>query len=79
MSSAPKKIEYDIIHVCRKRDKEPKPISWAKLRRQVLRDVRELQNLLEHHQEEGLLEADLQVIRRGKALEYFLPSLRQSL
>jgi len=66
-----KKIEYDIIHVCRKRDKEPKPISWAKLRRQVLRDVRELQNLLEHHQEEGLLEADLQVIRRGKALEYF--------
>jgi putative DNA methylase len=65
------KIEYDIIHVCRKRDKEPKPISWAKLRRQVLRDVRELQNLLEHHQEEGLPEADLQVIRRGKALEYF--------
>lgn len=66
-----KKIEYDIIHVCRKRDNEPKPISWAKLRRQVLRDVRELQNLLEHHQEEGLPEADLQVIRRGKALEYF--------
>ena len=66
-----RKIEYDIIHICRKRIKEPKPISWAKLRRQILRDVRDLQDLLEHHQEEGLPEADLQVIRRGKALEYF--------
>ena len=66
-----KMIEYDIIHVCRKRRDEPKPISWAKLRRQVLQDVRELQELLEHHQEEGLPEADMQVIRRGKALEYF--------
>lgn len=66
-----RKIEYDIIHVCRKRIDEPKPISWAKLRRQVLRDVRDLQDLLEHHQNDGLPEADLQVIRRGKALEYF--------
>jgi len=66
-----KMIEYDIIHVCRQRHEEPKPISWPKLRRQVLQDVRELQELLEHHQEEGLPEADLQVIRRGKALEYF--------
>lgn len=66
-----RKIEYDIIHVCRKRIADPKPISWAKLRRQVLRDVRDLQDLLEHHQEEGLPEADVQVIRRGKALEYF--------
>lgn len=66
-----RKIEYDIIHVCRKRQEAPKTISWAKLRRQVLQDVRSLQDLLEHHQEEGLPEADLQVIRRGKALEYF--------
>ena len=65
------KIEFDIIHVCRKRFTDPKPISWAKLRNQVLKDVRELQDLLEHHKKEGLLEADLQVIRRGKALEYF--------
>jgi putative DNA methylase len=64
-------IEYDVIHVCRKRYKEPTPISWAKLRRQVLRDVSDLQELLEHHQKEGLPEADLQVIRRGKALEHF--------
>jgi putative DNA methylase len=66
-----KQIEYDIIHVCRKRHQAPKPVSWAKLRRQVLSDVRALQELLEHHQNEGLPEADLQVIRRGKALEYF--------
>ncbi len=65
------KIEYDIIHVCRKRMEDPQPISWAKMRRQVLQDVRRLQEMLEHHQKEGLPEADLQVIRRGKALEYF--------
>lgn len=66
-----KRIEYDIIHVCRKRTEEPLPISWAKMRRQVLHDVRRLQEMLEHHQDEGLPEADMQVIRRGKALEYF--------
>jgi putative DNA methylase len=66
-----KMIEYDIIHVCRKRVEEPTPISWAKLRRQVLHDVNEIKTLLEHHQQDGLPEADLQVIRRGKALEYF--------
>ena len=65
------KIEYDVIHVCRKRREEPKPVSWAKMRRQVITDVRQLRTLLEHHQKEGLPEADLQVIRRGKALEYY--------
>ena len=66
-----KKIEYDIIHVCRARREEPQPVSWARMRRQVLADVRHLQTLLELHQRDGLPEADLQVIRRGKALEYF--------
>jgi len=66
-----KKIEYDIIHVCRKRMNEPIPISWARLRRQILSDVRDIQKLLEYHSQEGLPEADLQIIRRGKALEYF--------
>jgi len=65
------KIEYDIVHVCRKRREEPKPVSWAKMRRQVLADVRQLKGILEHHQKDGLPEADLQVIRRGKALEYY--------
>ena len=66
-----KKIEYDIIHVCRKRREAPTPVSWARMRRQVIADVRHLQSLLEHHRREGLPAADMQVIRRGKALEYF--------
>lgn len=65
------KIEYDIIHVCRKRTEEPKPVSWARMRREVMADVRQLQAMLENHAKEGLPAADLQVIRRGKALEYF--------
>lgn len=64
-------IEFDIVHVCRKRLDEPVAISWARLRRQIMKDVQQLQEILEHHQKEGLGEADLQVIRRGKALEYF--------
>jgi putative DNA methylase len=66
-----KTIEYDIIHVCRKRTEEPKPVSWGRMRREVLADVRQLQAMLENHAKEGLPAADLQVIRRGKALEYF--------
>lgn len=65
------KVEFDIIHVCRKRLEEPEPISWARLRRQIMKDVRQLQEIIEQHQKEGLGEADLQVIRRGKALEYY--------
>lgn len=64
-------IEYDIVHVCRKRVDEPNEISWVRLRRQILQDVRQLQDILEHHQQAGLAEADLQVIRRGKVLEYY--------
>lgn len=66
-----RQIEYDIIHVCRKRREEPQPVSWARMRRRVIDDVRQLQTLLDHHEREGLSQADLQVIRRGKALEYF--------
>jgi adenine-specific DNA methylase len=64
-------IEYDIIHVCRKRTEEPEAVSWGRMRREVLADVRQLQGMLENHAKEGLPAADLQVIRRGKALEYF--------
>jgi putative DNA methylase len=64
-------IEYDIIHVCRKRTEDPKPVSWGRMRREVLGDVHQLQGLLEHHAKDGLPAADLQVIRRGKALEYY--------
>ena len=66
-----KTIEYDIIHVCRKRIEEPRPVSWGRMRREVMSDVRQLQGMLENHAKEGLPAADIQVIRRGKALEYF--------
>ncbi|WP_170773958.1 DUF1156 domain-containing protein [Ruegeria lacuscaerulensis] len=64
-------IEYDIVHVCRKRTEEPTEVSWARMRREVLADVHQLQGMLENHARAGLPAADLQVIRRGKALEYF--------
>ncbi len=64
-------IEYDIVHVCRKRMDAPEPVSWARLRRRIIQDVRQLHGIIEQHQKEGLGEADLQVIRRGKALEYY--------
>jgi hypothetical protein len=41
------------------------------MRREVMSDVRQLQSMLENHVKEGLPAADIQVIRRGKALEYF--------
>ncbi|WP_428565594.1 MAG: hypothetical protein ACP59X_04740 [Solidesulfovibrio sp. DCME] len=66
-----KTIEYDIIHVCRKRTEKPMAVSWGRMRREVLADVHQLQGMLENHAKEGLPAADLQVIRRGKALEYF--------
>lgn len=65
------KIEFDIIHVCRKRIEEVQAVSWGRMRREILRDVRQLQQLLEHHAKQGLPAADLQVIKLGKALEYF--------
>jgi len=65
-------IEYDIIHVCRKRNgAELQPISWARLRRLITDDVRHLKRLLEQHRNDGLPAADLDIIKRGKALEYF--------
>ena len=66
-----KTIEYDIIHVCRKRTEEPTSVSWGRMRREVMADVRQLQVLLENHAKGGWPAADIQVIRRGKALEYF--------
>jgi putative DNA methylase len=66
-----KTIEYDIIHVCRKRVEEPTPVSWGRMRREVMADVRQLQGMLENHMKDGLPAADIQVIRRGKALEYY--------
>lgn len=66
-----KKIEYDIIHVCRKRLEAPTPVSWAKMRRWVRDEMARLRNLLELYRRDLLPEADIRVILRGKALEFY--------
>ena len=66
-----RKIEYDIIHVCRKRLEEPQPVSWARMRRWVKGEATRLKELLEHSHGKDLPEADLRVILRGKALEFY--------
>ena len=67
-----KTIEFDIIHVCRKRVDEPRTVSWAKMRREVLGRCPPAPGVArEPRTRAGLPAADLQVIRRGKALEYF--------
>jgi hypothetical protein len=64
-------IEYDIIHVCRKRLEEPKAVSWARMRRWVKDEAARLKELLEHSHGKELPESDLLVILRGKALEFY--------
>jgi hypothetical protein len=65
------KIAYDVIHVCRKRLEKPKPVSWAKMRRWVRDEAARLKTLLEHSHGKSLSDADLRVILRGKALEFY--------
>jgi len=66
-----RKIEYDIVHVCRKRLEEPKAVSWARMRRWVKDEAAQLKELLEHSHGKELPESDLMVILRGKALEFY--------
>jgi hypothetical protein len=66
-----KKIEYDIIHVCRKRLEEPQAVSWSRMRRWVKDETRRLKEMLEHTHARELPESDLRVILRGKALEFY--------
>jgi putative DNA methylase len=65
------KIEYDIIHVCRKRLEETQPVSWSRMRRWVKDEATRLKELLEHSHGKTLPESDLLVILRGKALEFY--------
>lgn len=65
------KIEYDIIHVCRKRIHAPEPVSWARMRRWVKEEAVRLKDLLEHTHGKTLPEPDLRVILRGKSLEFY--------
>ncbi|MEX2215948.1 MAG: hypothetical protein WD768_17685, partial [Phycisphaeraceae bacterium] len=66
-----RKIEYDIIHVCRKRLEEPKAVSWPKMRQWVKGELSRLRPLLESFKSRGLSDADIRVILRGKALEFY--------
>ncbi len=66
-----RKIEYDIIHVCRKSLEQPKAVSWARMRRWVKDEAAQLKELLEHSHGKELPESDLRVILRGKALEFY--------
>lgn len=66
-----KKIEYDIIHVCRKRLDDPERVSWARMRRYVKDEMHRLRSLLQHYQQRQISEADVRVILRGKALEFY--------
>jgi putative DNA methylase len=66
-----KKIEYDVIHVCRKRLEDPEPVSWARMRRWVKEEALHLKELLEHTHGKELPESDLRVILRGKSLEFY--------
>lgn len=66
-----KGTEYDIIHVCRKRLEEPKAVSWPKMRQWVKAELARLRPLLESFKTRGLSDADIRVILRGKALEFY--------
>jgi len=66
-----RKIEYDIIHVCRKRIATPEPVSWARMRRWVKDESLRLKELLENTHGKTLPESDLRVILRGKSLEFY--------
>jgi putative DNA methylase len=66
-----KGTEYDIIHVCRKRLAEPQPVSWAKMRQWVKAELVRLKGLLAAYKSRQLSDADIRVILRGKALEFY--------
>jgi hypothetical protein len=66
-----KGMEYDIIHVCRKRINDPTPVSWPKMRQWVRGELARLRPLLEAYRSRGLSTADIHLILMGKALEFY--------
>lgn len=66
-----KGTEYDIIHVCRKRLEAPTAVSWPKMRQWVKSELGRVRPLLESFKNRGLSDADVRVILRGKALEFY--------
>jgi len=66
-----KGTEYDITHVCRKRLGAPAAVSWAKMRQWVRAELNRLKVLLAAYKASELSDADIRVILRGKALEFY--------
>jgi hypothetical protein len=66
-----RKMEYDIVHVCRKRMEEPKAVSWPKMRQWVKSELMRLRPLMEAYKNRGLPPADVHVVLLGKALEFY--------
>jgi adenine-specific DNA methylase len=66
-----KGTEHDIIHVCRKRLEEPTPVSWPKMRQWVKAELERLKPLLAAYKTRELSNADIRLILRGKALEFY--------
>jgi hypothetical protein len=66
-----KGTEYDMIHICRKRLTPPTQVSWAKMRQWVKAELHRLRRLLEAYKARELSDADIRVILRGKALEFY--------
>lgn len=66
-----KKIEFDIVHVCRKMLEPPTEIYWATLRKKIVDSVKAKSVMLAQHRVSGLLLPDLEVIIRGEVLEQY--------
>ena len=66
-----KGTEHDIIHVCRKRLKDPQPVSWPKMRQWVKAELNRLKPLVAAYRSRELSNADIRLILCGKALEFY--------
>ncbi|MGQ0652823.1 MAG: DUF1156 domain-containing protein [Betaproteobacteria bacterium] len=66
-------ISYDLIHVCRKRQEDPTPRSWAGIRQEVRRRARTELTAIEEGRYGGkpLAEPDVRLICIGKCLELY--------
>lgn len=65
------KIEFDIVHICKKRLEDPQEIFWATLRKRILEAIKAKSSLLARHKASGLHLADLEVMVRGEVLEQY--------
>ncbi len=66
-----RKIEFDIIHVCKKRSAELTEIYWATLRKRIVETVKSHAAMLAQHRLSGLHLADIEVLLRGEVLKEY--------